>query len=160
MMTDTAPPTQPNDAEKTPRQRWMAVLARAGAEAIAARLRRAEAIPEWCRLRGPDTGLVMLRGRSGGGGASFNLGEMTVTRCTLRLASGLVGHATVAGRNLRHAELAALADALLQDPARQDALLADLIAPLAAAQQVQRQALAARAAATRVQFFALQTMRT
>ena len=71
-------------------------------------------------LRGPEAGLVMVRGRAGGGGAPFNLGEMTATRCTVRTEAGFVGHAYVAGRNERQAELAALADALLQDPAAAD----------------------------------------
>ncbi len=71
-------------------------------------------------MRGPEGGLVMVRGRAGGGGAPFNLGEMTVTRCTVRLGSGLVGHAYVAGREPRRAELAALVDALMQDPERAD----------------------------------------
>ncbi|MGH7041635.1 MAG: phosphonate C-P lyase system protein PhnG [Acetobacteraceae bacterium] len=149
-----------NSTAKTPRQRWMAVLARASAEAIAADLPPADSLPAWRLLRGPDSGLIMLRARTGGAGAPFNLGEMTVTRCTLRLATGEVGHATVAGRDGRHAELAALADALLQDPAHHDCLLTGLIDKLAAGQDAARQAIAARASATRVQFFALQTMRT
>ena len=151
----SAPP-----AAKTPRQRWMAVLARGPAEAIAHALPPPDAMPDWHRLRGPETGLVMLRARAGGSGAPFHLGEVTVTRCTLRLAGGPVGHATVMGRAPRHAELAALADALLQDPARHAALHAGLIAPLAAAQEAAREAIAARAAATKVEFFALQTMLT
>ena len=102
----------------------------------------------------------MVRGRAGGGGAAFNLGEMTVTRCTVRTDDGFVGHAYVAGRDERQAELAALADALLQDPARQSRLLATLVEPLAAAQQAGRDATAAKAAATRVQFFAMRNMRT
>jgi alpha-D-ribose 1-methylphosphonate 5-triphosphate synthase subunit PhnG len=155
-----SPPSPPETADKTPRQRWMAVLARAEADAIAAHLPAAEALPAWRLLRGPECGLVMLRARAGGSGAPFHLGEITVTRCTLRLATGEVGHATVTGREPRHAELAALADALLQDPTQHAALHATLIAPLAEAQQAARTALAARAAATKVQFFALQTMRT
>ena len=65
----------------------------------------------------------MVRGRAGGGGAPFNLGEMTATRCTVRTDGGFVGHAYVAGRDERLAELAALVDALLQDPDAQAALL-------------------------------------
>jgi alpha-D-ribose 1-methylphosphonate 5-triphosphate synthase subunit PhnG len=101
----------------------------------------------------------MVRGRTAGGGAPFNLGEMTATRCTVRTDAGFVGHAYVAGRNERQAELAALADALLQDPLRQTALLEDLIEPLALAQTARRDAVAAKAAATRVQFFAMRNMR-
>jgi alpha-D-ribose 1-methylphosphonate 5-triphosphate synthase subunit PhnG len=111
-------------------------------------------------LRRPEAGLVMVRGRIGGGGAPFNLGEMTATRCTVRTDDGLVGHAYVAGRNERLAEVAALADALLQDPQRQTGIMRDVVEPLAAAQQAKRDAVAAKAAATRVQFFAMRNMRT
>ena len=108
-------------------------------------------------MRGPETGLVMVRGRAGGSGSPFNLGEMTVTRCTVRIASGTAGHAYVAGRDERQAELAAVADAMLQDDARG---VETLIAPLAEAQAAQRRARAEKAAATRVEFFAMRTMRS
>jgi alpha-D-ribose 1-methylphosphonate 5-triphosphate synthase subunit PhnG len=149
------PPDQPHAA----RRHWISVLARADAVAIAELLGTSGGIPEYRRLRGPDAGLVMVRGRTGGGGAAFNLGEMTVTRCTVRTDAGFVGHAYVAGRDERQAEMAALADALLQDPTRQRRLLATLIEPLAATQQCGRDATAAKAAATRVQFFAMRNMR-
>jgi alpha-D-ribose 1-methylphosphonate 5-triphosphate synthase subunit PhnG len=135
------------------------VLARADSAEVAALLGKSGGMPEYQRLRGPDAGLVMVRGRTGGGGAAFSLGEMTVTRCTVRTDSGFVGHAYVAGRDERQAEMAALADALLQDPARRLRLLATLIEPLAAAQQAACDATAAKAAATRVQFFAMRNMR-
>ncbi len=141
------------------RRRWMGVLARADADAIAARLAEAPALPRHVRLRGPETGLVMTRGRQGGDGAPFNLGEMTVTRCSVRLADGPVGHAYVAGRDARQAELAAVIDAALQDPARHKALLAVVIEPLAEAQAARAAREAAKAAATRVEFFTMATMR-
>jgi len=140
------------------RRRWMAVLARAPAEEIAGLLAGLPALPAPERLRGPETGLVMVRGRAGGDGAPFNLGEMTVTRCAVRLGDA-VGHGYVAGRDKRQAELAALLDAALQDPARRDALLARVIVPLAARQQAARETEARKAAATRVDFFAMQTTR-
>lgn len=145
---------------KTPRQRWMSILARAPAEGLEALLDEAGGAPAYTLLRGPEGGLVMVRGRIGGGGSPFNLGEMTVTRCTVRLESGLVGHAYVAGREPRRAELAALVDALMQDPQRAETLEAGIIAPLAARQATRRAERAGKAAATRVQFFAMQTMRT
>jgi len=141
------------------RRRWMAVLARAGAEEIRTRLADVPPLPAHQRLRGPETGLVMARGRQGGDGAPFNLGEMTVTRCSVRLADGTVGHAYVAGRDAAQAELAALLDAALQDPARREALLAAVVEPLAAAQAARRATIAAKAAATRVDFFTMATMR-
>ena len=66
-------------------------------------------------MRGPEIGLVMLRGRMGATGNAFNVGETTVTRCTVRLASGTEGHAYVQGRNGEHAKRAALCDALFQE---------------------------------------------
>jgi len=150
------------EAEAPPiaaRRRWMGVLARASAADITARLDAAPALPPHRRLRGPETGLVMARGRQGGDGAPFNLGEMTVTRCTVRLEDGTVGHAYVAGRDMRQAELAAVLDAVLQDPARRGAMMAAVVEPLAAAQAAHAAKNAAKAAATRVQFFAMATMR-
>ena len=138
----------------------MAVLARAGADAIAEGLTRCPPLPGYARLRGPESGLVMVRGRAGGSGAPFNLGEMTVTRCSIRTEQGAVGHAYLAGRDRRGAELAAVVDALMQDPARAIQLEERLIVPLEADQHRTREKRAARAAATRVQFFAMQTMRT
>jgi alpha-D-ribose 1-methylphosphonate 5-triphosphate synthase subunit PhnG len=102
----------------------------------------------------------MVRGRAGGGGDAFNLGEMTVTRCTVRTATGFIGHAYVAGREDRRAELAALADALLQDPDRMAEIERLVIMPLERQQTRRRAERAGKAAATRVQFFAMQTMRT
>lgn len=151
-MTDPAPTAE--------RRRWMSILARASAAEIEQRLAVCPPLPEHIRLRGPETGLVMTRGRAGGGGAPFNLGEMTVTRCTVRSAGGRVGHAYVAGRDARRAELAACVDAALQDPALHETLRREVVEPLGRAQQAAREAVARRAAATRVQFFTMATMRT
>jgi alpha-D-ribose 1-methylphosphonate 5-triphosphate synthase subunit PhnG len=144
--------------DPTRRQHWMSVLARADAAALRG-LVAAQALPRHVRLRGPEAGLVMVQGRAGGSGAAFNLGEMTVVRCTIRNAAGQTGHATICGRSLEHAELAAALDAALQDPARQADLLDAVVAPLATAQAAARQATAERTAATRVQFFTMATMR-
>ena len=145
---------------ENPRRRWMSVLARAPAEGLETLLRDAGGLPAYTILRGPEGGLVMVRGCAGGGGAPFNLGEMTVTRCTVRTESGLIGHAYVAGREPRQAELAAVVDALMQDPERTRVLETRIIAPLEASQAAHRAERAGKAAATRVQFFAMQTMRT
>ena len=141
----------------TRRQHWMSVLARASGQELAA---LAGPLPPYTRLRGPEAGLVMVRGRTGGSGNPFNLGEATVARCTIRTGAGTVGHAYCLGRDLRQAELAAVLDALLQDPASGPAMEAQVIAPLATAQAERRAQLARRAAATQVQFFTLATMRS
>jgi len=135
------------------RQRWLAVLAKADVEDLERRWRELGLTPEFRHLRAPETGLVMLRGRMSGAGAPFNVGEMTVTRCSVVLADGTVGHGYVGGSDAWHAEIAALCDALLQTDAGRDEIERRVIAPLAAAHETGRQRTAARAAATRVEFF-------
>lgn len=142
------------------RQAWMAVLARACLPDLQRVLQNAPDLPPASRLRGPECGLVMVRGRIGGGGGAFNLGEMAVTRASVRLPDGRVGHAYVKGRDLAHAELAARIDAAMQDPALRPALARAVIAPLEKTQQEARAAAASRAAATEVQFFTMATMRS
>ncbi len=140
------------------RQRWMAVLARAPFPALSAAA--VGLVPPYTTLRGPELGLVMVRGRAGGAGAAFNVGEATIARCTVRSAAGYIGHAYYLGRDLAQAELAAALDAALQDPAQATAIEDAVILPLAAAQATRRQSVAERAAATQVQFFTLATMRS
>lgn len=138
----------------------MAVLAGATGDAIAARLADYRDMPDFTRLRGPEIGLVMARGRTGGAGAPFNLGEVTVTRCTVRSADGHVGHAYVTGRDANHAEWAARVDAMMQDPRQAEALEHLVVAPLEAAEAERRATVAAKAEATKVRFFAMRNMRT
>ncbi len=137
------------------RGRWMSVLAQAPPSDVEEVWLRLSSRPTYRLLRGPEVGLVMVRGRAGGTGVPFNLGEMTLTRCSVRLADGRVGHAYVGGRNESHAERAAVLDALLQDPSRCTELEEAVIAPLLARQEERRRAARARAAATRVEFFTL-----
>jgi alpha-D-ribose 1-methylphosphonate 5-triphosphate synthase subunit PhnG len=152
--------TTPPDPAIAARQRWMAVLARSPEPQMRTCLAGLPPLPGFTVLRAPEAGLVMLRGRAGGTGGRFNLGEMTVTRCTVRTEGGYVGHAYVTGRDAAQAELAARLDAALQDPALHAAVQAGVIAPLAAAQASEREATQRKAAATRVQFFTMATMRS
>ena len=137
------------------RRRWLGVLARAQpAELEAAWQEHGPQVP-YTYLRRPETGMVMVRGRAGGDGQPFNLGEATVTRCSVRTDAGHVGTAYVLGTGHRQAELAALVDALLQDGRRRRQLLKGIIAPLLVARHQRRKLEAARAAATKVDFFTL-----
>jgi len=133
----------------------MSVLALASTDELEAAWRRVAARPPHRVLRPPEIGLAMVRARAGGTGSRFNLGEITVTRCSVELPDGTVGHAYVGGRRRRHAELAAVLDALLQQPGRRRELEAELIAPLARAQAERRRAVVARSAPTRVEFFTM-----
>jgi alpha-D-ribose 1-methylphosphonate 5-triphosphate synthase subunit PhnG len=106
-------------------------------------------------IRPPETGLVMLRGRIGGTGGAFNLGEATVTRCAVRTAKGHEGHAYVMGRNHSHARIAALCDALLQDEDHHAEVKALVLQPLQKLLTEHRSLAAHKAAATKVDFFTL-----
>jgi len=151
---DSSAPNRPKSPMTRPH--WMALLARAPMPVLEAALTsHSSAAPRW--LRAPETGLMMVQGRAGGTGERFNLGEVTVTRCALRLPGATqqapVGVAYVMGRSHRHAQLAALADALLQDPLQQPVLDVQLLQPVRehlAHQQAQRQQ---RVQSTKVEFF-------
>lgn len=136
------------------RQHWMGVLARAPGAALVEAYRAVGNEPDAEWLRPPEFGSVMVRGRMGGTGAPFNLGEMTVTRATLRLADGTVGHAYVPGRDAEKARVAAVCDALLQGQAA--ARIVELVVrPMQALLARTAADRAAKAAATRVEFFTL-----
>jgi alpha-D-ribose 1-methylphosphonate 5-triphosphate synthase subunit PhnG len=111
-------------------------------------------MPEHETLRAAEIGTVMVRGRAGAVGAPFNLGEISVTRCSVRLASGHVGHGYVQGRDKQAAQAVALIDALAQGKDQQAIDLA-ITGPLAAAAEQTAGMTAARAAATRVEFFTM-----
>ena len=82
-----------------------------------------------------------------------------MTRCALRVSGGLSdgahGVAYIQGRSHRKAELAALADALLQSPQAREAVEQDLIAPLRACADEKARTQQRKAQATRVEFFTL-----
>lgn len=139
------------------RRAWMALLARAPAELLERAVGAHAGDVRW--LRRPETGLMMVQGRAGGTAERFNLGEITVTRCVLRLAAAqpqaAVGVAYVLGRSHRQAQLAAVADALLQVPAWQADVEASLLQPVR--QHLRERAAQARRRAqnTRVEFFTM-----
>jgi alpha-D-ribose 1-methylphosphonate 5-triphosphate synthase subunit PhnG len=139
------------DASPLARKTWMAALAKASPARIAALFPE---LPPHKVLRQPEIGAVMVRGRVGGTGAAFNLGEMTVTRASVQLATGEVGHAWVQGRDKLHALRAAAIDALMQTD--QAAEVTDVVLePLEAEAKAARAARGAKAAATKVDFFTM-----
>jgi alpha-D-ribose 1-methylphosphonate 5-triphosphate synthase subunit PhnG len=137
------------------RRAAMAVLADAKVDEIAQGLRAVVDPPDYVELRAPETGLVMLRGRIGGEGAPFNLGEATVTRATIQIASGEVGFAYVLGRDATKARLSAVCDALWQSEHYRAAIEREVLAPIRTRVEAERARRRAQTAATRVDFFTL-----
>lgn len=133
----------------------MAILAKATPHELEAAWSTARLDVAFDWLRKPEVGSVMVRGRTGGTGGKFNLGEAVLTRCALRLANGTTGYAYVLGRNARHAEIAALCDALLQTPDLRDIVQREIVDPLAQAHAERREARSRRANSTKVEFLAM-----
>jgi alpha-D-ribose 1-methylphosphonate 5-triphosphate synthase subunit PhnG len=142
------------NGKQAQRRAAMAVLAHFDASEIAGRL-DALTLPACENLREAENGLVMVRGRIGGDGAPFNLGEATVSRAAVRLATGEVGFGYTLGRDRQKARMIALCDALVQSNEFADAVEAGVLAPLRAAMISEQNRKAAETAATRVDFYTL-----
>lgn len=151
---------QPSDSRLSTtshtRAQWLALLARAPLALLEQVLQpHLQATPYW--LRKPETGLMMVEGRAGGNGDRFNLGEMTVTRCALRLSNSAihryVGISYIVGRSHRHAYLAAVADALLLDENERGEIERSLLTPVSALLATQKASRQARANTSKVDFF-------
>jgi alpha-D-ribose 1-methylphosphonate 5-triphosphate synthase subunit PhnG len=138
------------------RKRRLDALASDDATNLAKRYAALEpSAPTATPIRGPEIGMVMLRGRAGGGGAIFNLGEATVTRATVKLATGEVGHAIILGRHLQKASIVAHLDALSQLPDWVQVVETDFVTPALAEQDAARTRQAGETEATRVGFFTM-----
>jgi alpha-D-ribose 1-methylphosphonate 5-triphosphate synthase subunit PhnG len=139
------------DASLPHRKSWMATLAKAPPARLAALV---PDLPAHTVLRQPEVGAVMVRGRVAVTGAAFNLGEMTVTRASVRLATGEVGHAWVQGRDKGHALKAATVDALMQTNAGPE-IAQRVLGPLEAEARAAKDVRATKAAGTKVDFFTM-----
>jgi alpha-D-ribose 1-methylphosphonate 5-triphosphate synthase subunit PhnG len=137
------------------RQTTMAVLTEATVDELAQAEAAIGPLPGFRHLRRPETGLVMLRGRVGGAGPPFNVGEATVTRCFVVSEAGTEGAAYHLGRDPLKAEKAALFEALAREAPWRDRVEAALLAPVRERLASERKAQAAKAAATRVDFFTM-----
>jgi alpha-D-ribose 1-methylphosphonate 5-triphosphate synthase subunit PhnG len=135
------------------RRRWLSILAKAPGSRLQTLWQAIDSPPAYTVLRRPEIGLVMVQGRISGTGAPFCAGEMTVTRAAVRLDSGEMGFGYVGGRDTRHAETAAAIDALGQRADWTARLDAEILTPLAQEAEARHRLIAARAAATKVDFF-------
>jgi alpha-D-ribose 1-methylphosphonate 5-triphosphate synthase subunit PhnG len=159
-VTSQTLPTEEAGDDVAGRQRWMGTLAAADPDTLAAVWQGWQPKPAVQAIRGPETGLVMVRARIGGGGERFNLGEATVTRAAVRLhgeplAADTAGTCYVLGTDLDHARLAAIFDGLLADAGLRERVLAEVIVPLEQTQAELDRIRGAEARSTVVDFFSV-----
>lgn len=107
---------------------------------------------EW--LRTPEIGSIMAQGRMGVTGDKFNIGEVTITRCSLKLNCGTIGHSYVQGRSKKKAEISALCDALMQTEMSNE-INKSIIIPLEKIKKDNKDKILSKAEATKVDFFTL-----
>lgn len=150
-----SPASPAHETQAAPeRKRRMEALARARRDELEQFLSAHAGDVAVSSVRGPETGLVMVRGKIGGGGSPFNLGEVSVSRASVRLSTGEIGHGQLLGGDKTHARLAAILDALGERD-EFSAAVDGLVATIEARIAEEDAALAAETAATRVDFFTL-----
>jgi alpha-D-ribose 1-methylphosphonate 5-triphosphate synthase subunit PhnG len=104
-----------NPEEQLKRQRRMELFSLAAPSVLEDFLLSLDEIPPYVFLKKPSSGLVMVRGRIGGTGALFNLGELLISRSVVEM-EGTLGFGYTPFENLRHSEMAAVLDALASHP--------------------------------------------
>ncbi len=137
------------------RKRAAGLLARATVEELLSCWSALDTKPQVEKVRGPETGLVMVRGKIGGGGSPFNLGEATVTRATVKLGSGTIGHAHALGTSRKQAWYAAIADALWQEETTRPLVEREVLSVVASRLEKRKTNAIQQTAATRVDFFTM-----
>ena len=140
--------------QPTARQGWMAILAKSSVTDIEQQIKTLGNLPQYSFLRPPEIGLTMVRGRAGGTGEVFNLGEMTITRCVVKILD-TNGFGYVGGRSKLHAELAAVCDGLLQQEKWQEIVTNQVIQPLQKIIQQKQEKQQRQTEATNVEFFTM-----
>jgi alpha-D-ribose 1-methylphosphonate 5-triphosphate synthase subunit PhnG len=88
-------------------------------------------------------------------GNAFNVGEALVTRASVQLKNGLIGHSYLLGRVRKKARLSAILDAAAQSPDALSVIQRTLVDPVSERLGREKTAQAAETAATKVDFFTL-----
>jgi alpha-D-ribose 1-methylphosphonate 5-triphosphate synthase subunit PhnG len=141
--------------ETARRQGVMSICAHANLNELEAAVTALEPPPEVTDVRAPQFGLVMVRGRVGAVGNAFNVGEALVTRASVQLQNGVVGHSYLLGRVRKKARLAAIIDAAAQSPDAMRMIEKSLIDPVRERIEREKTAQAEETASTKVDFFTL-----
>ncbi|CCK81347.1 phosphonate C-P lyase system protein PhnG [Desulfobacula toluolica] len=143
------------EIKKTTRKKWMELLATASLKDLKTAQKNLNAEIDYEYIVKPETGMLMVQARADGSHSRFHLGEMSVSKCVLKVQEQYIGYAMTAGSDPAHSELAALFDGLLQTPEYHDVIKTNLINKLAEKQIKKDIKLEQEVAETRVEFFTL-----
>ena len=136
------------------RKSWMSLLATSNQSDLLNLWEQKKIKVNYVWLRTPEIGSIMAQGRMGVTGDKFNIGEVTITRCSLKLNCGTIGHSYVQGRSKKKAEISALCDALMQTEMSNE-INKSIIIPLEKIKKNNKDNILSKAEATKVDFFTL-----
>jgi alpha-D-ribose 1-methylphosphonate 5-triphosphate synthase subunit PhnG len=136
------------------RKSWMSLLATSSQSDLLNLWEQKKIKVNYVWLRTPEIGSIMAQGRMGVTGDKFNIGEVTITRCSLKLNCGTIGHSYVQGRSKKKAEISALCDALMQTKMSKE-INKNIIIPLEKIKKDNKRKILSKAEATKVDFFTL-----
>ena len=136
------------------RKSWMSLLATSNQSDLLNLWEQKKIKVNYVWLRTPEIGSIMAQGRMGVTGDKFNIGEVTITRCSLKLNCGTIGHSYVQGRSKKKAEISALCDALMQTEMSNE-INKSIIIPLEKIKKNNKDKILSKAEATKVDFFTL-----
>ena len=136
------------------RKSWMSLLATSSQSDLLNLWEQKKIKVNYVWLRTPEIGSIMAQGRMGVTGDKFNIGEVTITRCSLKLNCGTIGHSYVQGRSKKKAEISALCDALMQTKMSKE-INKNIIIPLEKIKKDNKHKILSKAEATKVDFFTL-----
>jgi len=146
---------QQSEALKKNRKAWMGLLSCADPEDLETIRKNLDALIDYIYIVKPETGMIMVQAKADGSKQRFNLGETTISRCILKVRGQYLGASWIMGSSLKHAELAALFDALLQDPEYNKKLTIPLLQLLQEKEKTKNAKIARDAVDTKVEFFTL-----
>lgn len=142
--------------EKNPqRQKNLSILAKASLVTMRKYWESIGANATFVFLKKPEVGMAMVRAQAGGGSEDFNMGEMTMTRCVVRLDSEEIGYGFVAGRSKKKSELIAIIDASWQTESLKKIIEEKIIDPLYRLQIYREQKVAEDTKTSKVNFFTM-----
>ena len=137
------------------RQNWIRILSGADTSRLILEYKKLAISVPHTTISGPETGLIMVQARADGSGPRFNLGEMSVSKCLLKVDDRYLGYGMVMGSEPEHARLAALFDGLLQHPDFSSQLKRDLIQKLEQEQKEAEKKMTQETGKSRVEFFTM-----